>query len=305
MEKVNIAEILKDCPKGMELDCLMFDNLVFSEIDSEAKDYPIVTQLPNGVHKWFTSDGRYEANPNAKCVIFPKGTTTWEGFVSPCKFKDGDVISNSLCTCIFKREDRIKGTFDCYCDYCGVRVDDFRVNDDKSKPGWHYGNILDYRLATEEEKQRLFQAIKENGYAWNSEMKTLEMLVLPKFKIGDCIRLLTRDNGVLYTVTRMTDTNYIVICDGKHVYEYTLPISKQDNYEKVCLKFDNKTLVPFESKVLIRNDKMQKWIPSFWGYKTDNGYVTTFGWCRYCIPYEDNEHLLSTSDDCDDKYKTW
>jgi hypothetical protein len=161
------------------------------------------------------------------------------------------------------------------------------------------------RLATEEEKQKLFKTIKEKGYRWNDETKTLECLVEPKFKIGDNIRLLTRDNGVVYTVTRMTNTHYIVICDGKRVYEYRIAISKQDDYEKICLKFDCNTLVPFESKVLIRNDKEQKWIPSFWGYKTDNGYITTFGWCRYCIPYKGNEHLLGTTDDCADWFKTW
>ena len=34
-----------------------------------------------------------------------------------------------------------------------------------------------------EEKQKLFDAIKENGYHWNSETKTLEKL--PKFKVED------------------------------------------------------------------------------------------------------------------------
>lgn len=24
-----------------------------------------------------------------------------------------------------------------------------------------------------------------------------------------------------------------------------------------------------------------------------------------CIPYEDNEHLLGTTNDCDEYYKTW
>ena len=26
---------------------------------------------------------------------------------------------------------------------------------------------------------------------------------------------------------------------------------------------------------------------------------------KQCIPYEGNEHLLGTTDDCDDYYKTW
>ena len=39
------------------------------------------------------------------------------------------------------------------------------------------------RLATEEEKQKLFDAIELNGYKWNAETKTLEKFVefFPKF----------------------------------------------------------------------------------------------------------------------------
>lgn len=36
-----------------------------------------------------------------------------------------------------------------------------------------------------------------------------------------------------------------------------------------------------------------------------DGYVTTFGHSFYCIPYEGNEHLFTTKDDCSDFYKTW
>lgn len=27
--KINIAELLEDCPKGMELDCIIYDNVEF------------------------------------------------------------------------------------------------------------------------------------------------------------------------------------------------------------------------------------------------------------------------------------
>jgi hypothetical protein len=53
----------------------------------------------------------------------------------------------------------------------------------------------------------------------------------------------------------------------------------------------------------VRNGKFQKWIPSFWGYKCEDGYITTFGWCKYCIPYDGNEHLLGETIDCEEFYK--
>ena len=302
MEKINIAELLKDCPEGMELDCLMFDNLVFSDVDEGAQDYPIEGRLPNGELKWFASDGRYELNENAKCVIFPKGKTTWEGFVPPCKFKDGDIVythtDNYVWISIFKQIS--ENGCRTYIDFC-IKDNDLTID---TGVLCKIEEINTQRIATEEEKEKLFKAIKDNGYRWNGETKTLEGLVESKFKIGDSIRHLIQNN-VVYTVTHITDTHYTVKSNGKYVYEYTIPISTQDKYEKVCLKFKYNTLVPFESKVLIRNDKEQKWIPSFWGYKTDTGYITTFGWCRYCIPYEGNEDLLGTINDCDDFYKTW
>jgi hypothetical protein len=88
--KINIAELLKDCPSGMELDCPLYDNVTLGCV-LEDNVFPIKTQTPDGqisLNKY----GCYSNNKDAKCIIFPKGKTTWEGFVSPCKFKDGDVL---------------------------------------------------------------------------------------------------------------------------------------------------------------------------------------------------------------------
>lgn len=41
-KKINIAEILKDCPKGMELDCLLFkDAPVYFNRITNSCHYPI------------------------------------------------------------------------------------------------------------------------------------------------------------------------------------------------------------------------------------------------------------------------
>ena len=39
-KKINIAELLKNCPKGMELDSTMWDNVVFDHVDMKS-NYPI------------------------------------------------------------------------------------------------------------------------------------------------------------------------------------------------------------------------------------------------------------------------
>lgn len=87
MEKLNLVEILKDCPQGMELDCTICDNPVILEgVIGDNNPYPIRVKS-KGFHHVLTRYGSIYDYEDAKCVIFPKGKTTWEGFVPPCKSK--------------------------------------------------------------------------------------------------------------------------------------------------------------------------------------------------------------------------
>ena len=95
--KTNIAELLKDCPRGMELDCTMYENLYFDYISNSeySKIYPIRCYTEDDMKAkypiTFTLYGRPSQHDSAKCVIFPKGKTTWEGFHKP--FEDGDIVA--------------------------------------------------------------------------------------------------------------------------------------------------------------------------------------------------------------------
>ena len=80
MEKINVAELLKDCPQGMELDCTMFDGVYFGHVD-DLRHNSIKCYVNNGNEHFeiaFDEHGKYISNNSAKCVIFPKGKTTWE-----------------------------------------------------------------------------------------------------------------------------------------------------------------------------------------------------------------------------------
>ena len=159
------------------------------------------------------------------------------------------------------------------------------------------------RFATKEEKAKLFDAIKDNGYKWNADTKTLEKLSEPKFKVGDRIKHKTYiSQGAV--VTEIKDTYYIINDES------ALPFTFQDEYDLVPNKFDITTLVPFESRVLVRNDKFSNWKPAIFGCYMKDGsesyYSVLGGTCWiYCIPYESNEHLLGTTNDCDEFYKNW
>lgn len=410
MEKINLVELLKDCPEGMELDCTSYENVVFDFIDEESDAYPIHCYMVDGEGNRnalvFTKNGCLARHKNAKCVIFPKGKTSWGGFVPPCQFKDGDIIfthtnaskglleaswvsifkeyRNNRCACYAclclsdlelyhdKFEDEL------LCELCEIGENRLATEDEKEKlfqaikdngyiwdaetktleniepkfkdgdvlfvdcsddeydklyqfifilketgfySQWHAYCYLDEvgkfssketyltdgkyhpRFATEEEKAKLFKAIKDNGYKWNEETKTLEKLVAPRFKVGNRIR---RKDGIEQpvTISSVSAEYYIVqLKEG----EGALCVADQDLYELAPDKFDITTLDPFESRVLVRDNERQYWKAAFWGFfgKGEFLYDTTRGIYKQCIPYEGNQHLLGTTDDCDEFYKTW
>ena len=258
MEKLNIAELLKDCPKGMELDCTNYSGVVTFEKIADNATYPIKIEVKCG-DEYFTHTltkyGQTCKTPYNKCIIFPKGKTTWEGFQRP--FKDGDVLyidcndngdTNKLYQYIFILKEIIAGKIYCYC----------YIDEANERKKFEICCLADQlynpRFATEKEKEKLFDAIKANGYKWNAETKTLETLKVNKFDIT--------------------------------------------------------TLKAFESRVLVRGSNDDIWKPAIWGIYNDiycsaYPYITTYGATSQCIPYEDNQHLLGTTNDCDDYYKTW
>lgn len=106
-------------------------------------------------------------------------------------------------------------------------------------------DISEIRFATEEEKQKLFDILKENDYHWNDETKTLEKT-----------------------------------------------------------KFDITTLKPFD-KVLMRSSNAREWDATLFSHYSNDKFYGCGMCCDQCIPYEGNEHLLGTTNDCDDFYINW
>lgn len=191
MEKINVAELLKNCPEGMELDCLAWENLYFEKItDSNIFTFPIKCYVEQNGQKLpvsFTKEGTIFTDINSKCVIFPKGKTSWEGFVPPCEFKNGDIICTEPNDIVIIKDKLAFG----YNAYCALREGgDFYL----------YAEVTPMRLATEEEKKRLLQAIKDNGYKWDAEKKCLEKLEKERFDIStfkpfDRVLVRDSDNG--------------------------------------------------------------------------------------------------------------
>ena len=237
-QRINIAELLKGCPKGTKLYSPLCGECYFDGLNMGT----IICKKQNTQEITFTSNGYYmlPVFDDCECMIFPsKDQRDWSKFEPPYLFNDGDIVAttNGLFVGIVEVKNNMPVGAYCSIDY----AEDFRINSDY---------VFD-RLATTWEKARLFQAIKDNGYRWNAETKTLE-----KF---------TPD------------------------------------------KFDTTTLKPFD-KVLVRDNNTQKWTAdlfSFFDKSLVYPYSCVGHYTNQCIPYEGNEHLLGTDNDCADYYKNW
>lgn len=383
MEKINIAELLKDCPRDMELGCTVYEDVYFDYIGKLNIIHCYIQYEKFKMPITFNQYGTVDHDIKAKCVIFPKGKTTWEGFQRPFKdgdivfynnyvgifkkwidettfrnyvdvkingklsvlchntnnfgkditiearlateeekqklfdvikekgykwndktktleqlivqnFKDGDILITN-CNAIFIYKGRHKWVTDC-CDFYCAYVDNIFINKAQNR---HCGEVQSCRYASEEEKQKLFDVIKKNGYKWNAKTKTLEKLTEPKFKVGD--RIKHKNNCYAkYIIKEVYDSCYKTNCG-------TIPFELQDDYELVPNKFDITTLKPFD-KVLVRCDDGSSWSPQFFAkYRPGSKFpfVCTYNTWSQCIPYEGNEHLSDTTEDCNEYYKIW
>lgn len=88
MNKINIAKILKDFPKGTKLYSPIYDKVELLGVNIYSV-YSIMTATSIGSIGIFTSDGRlYEKYPTAECLLFPSSEMRdWSKF-----FKRGDVV---------------------------------------------------------------------------------------------------------------------------------------------------------------------------------------------------------------------
>ena len=330
------------------------------------------------------------------------------------EFKDGDILTytgNYTTTFIYRNKDNEPSLTTSFYVACNdAPTHNFLIYNKYTLIALNEN--CDVRLATEDEKIKLFDAIKTNAYKWNAETKTLEKLIVPKFKVGDKIvkkedptkswyvqgidtycnsdyyyivtkgqvsnlhfkdqdewELLvitpkfksgdkikeknerfpstrTIDNyveGIGYYTTihdwvriedqdnwELVPTHKFKVDDKvKHIHTgvychikayadelkgyYTsighfIKDENVDEWENIPNKFDISTLKAYD-KVLVRDCNDLIWVNALFGfYDTSNEkypFVASVSKWAQCIPYEGNQHLLGTCDDCDEYYKNW
>lgn len=309
---MNIAEILKYCPKGTKLYSLA-DGEVTLESICNTGQYNIEVVTDNGNTSYFTKDGKMFADrPNGECVLFPsKDQRDWSKFRLPVKRGDIMMIPNTNHAFIAtgKFTDKSSIMF-----VCGIDVDNELIIN-PSNAGW----TKDFYIpASEEAKKELFDKMKEAGYRWNADTLKLE----PEFKEGD---VYINKEGDLYLlvskITKDIGKAAILYPDGNFIAEaacalpvegltlatpsdknklFSFIIRKGYKYDKKQYKLVKQEFKPFD-RVLVRNSMYDNWISSLFSHynnETNEKYpficINNY-YYSYCIPYEGNEYLLGTA----------
>lgn len=188
--KINIAEILRDTPKGAQLYSPLFGEGNLDEVcTSDWKTYPIkvlITYTDTLVA--FTKNGHYvDGFEDAECLLFPSAKMRrWDKF-----FKRGDVlVDEDLETAV---------VFDGWAndDYTEFNT---TINHYKISDAWGKGDIcctLLFRKATDEERAEFIAAAEKNyGGKYNPETLQVEPIKVaePKCPFEPFQKVLARDS---------------------------------------------------------------------------------------------------------------
>ena len=315
--KINIADILKDKPKGTMLYSILSDGECFLNDVSEDKIYIDIDNRERFC--CLSANGSTYSFPNGGVLLFPSNEMRdWEKFT----WKKGDLLVNSCgFQCIFKEW----------------------ASDDYTKFNGCYSNSRDGYEDVSNAETAKFDKLDHNiayGYVREIERKlggklNLETLEIepaqPEFKDGDIAYADYGNKQAVFIVSGKTDLsegyNSFIALDLRGLtldmgcmcffkndlcklrlateeekQQLFSALAKEgkawDSEEKQVVDLKPKVeLKPFD-KVLIRDSEGLPWRVSLFGYKDANSYYCCNG-CTWnqCIPYEGNESLLGTTKD--------
>lgn len=186
--KINIAEILRDCPKGTKLYSPLFGECNLDEVStSDRKTHPIILLTSADILVYFTKNGHYfEDFEDAECLLFPSAKMCcWDKF-----FKRGDIVYNP--------HSQMYAVFECW------------ANDDYTEFNTTINYYKDHTFGEEEvcdtecfvkandEQKTLFIAAAERYYGGKYNPETLQVepvkVIEPKCSLKPFDKVLVRDS---------------------------------------------------------------------------------------------------------------
>lgn len=308
--KINIAEILKDKPKGIRLYSPIFCDCTFSFIQGVTD---AICVIANDNREFFDYKGLY--SPMGECLLFPsKEMRDWSKF----SWKKGDLLINSCgFQCIFKEW----------------------ASNDYTKFNGCYSNSKDGYEDVSNAKTAKFDKLDNNiayGYVREIERKlggklnreTLEIEKAQSFKDGDVITIMPHIGDKLiylfkaeddekYYGHAFLDGNIAIVNEDSYCYKDfctahpSTDEEKQQLFDALAKKgkawdAEKKQIVdlkpkwtpkPFD-KVLVRDEPYGSWEPALFWKRVDvqdlHPYMVIGGKrYRFCEPYESNEYFLN------------
>lgn len=188
--KINIAEILRDMPKGTKLYSPLFGECNLDKVcTSNRETYPIVLLTSADSSVGFMKDGHYfEGFEDAECSLFPSAKMrSWDKF-----FKRGDVV--------FNEPSGLVAIFD---GWVGDDYTEFNTTINRIKNGdfWGEEEVCEtefFAKVTDEERAE-FIAAAEKYYGGKYNPETLQVepvkVVEPKCSFKPFDKVLVRCNG--------------------------------------------------------------------------------------------------------------
>lgn len=311
-EKINIAEILKDKPKGIRLYSPIFGDCSFQCIQNETDD--ICVKKHNNGMEIFSSKGLY--NILGECLLFPsRNMRDWSKFL----WKKGDIL--------------VSNDSDSHIIFEGFSKDDYTAFEGK-----HYisvskkrhisyldmQNTQKYHIEDKDDDAQNYIYAIEEYLDGKLNLETLEIEKQLEFKDGDivvygksvaiCRRIYKHTLSFYVSLNEMFGLLFADEVESSEEYRFATEEEKQQLFEALAKEgkawdAEKKQIVdlkpkielkPFD-KVLVRNNEYQNWRVNLFGFIDDNGYYN----CAYskwaqCIPYKGNESLLGTTKGVED-----
>ena len=225
--KINIAEILRNMPKGTKLYSPLFGKceLVGVGHDEDGVFISVESFFQDGRVKesrTFSSDGRYfEWYPNAECMLFPSDRMrSWSKF-----FKRGDVLVDSDLETVVIFDGWANGDYTKF----NTTIEYYKISD-----SWGKEDIFStefFRKATNEERAK-FIAAAEKHYGGKYNPETLQVepvkVVEPKCSFKPFDKVLVRCNKdsvwrcELFSHYNTFNKQYSYVCLSS-VYKYCIP----------------------------------------------------------------------------------
>lgn len=274
---VNIGEILKDAPRGLKLYSPIFGEVELNSVYDTVGERNTIETFDNRRYlRLFSSNGKFHNCPDGECMLFPsekhRSWVEWQNVL----FKTGDVITN------IEQKDRV---------YIISNKIWFEVT--TSKTSVYSISPKDCRYATSEEKEQFFRELENNGYRWDETFKKIVEIKRSNSEHNTNIDNLLKNNTFYYPEQ---ETEVEVTPDG--CYKCVLKPTKNELIKEKPSTINE--LKPFD-KVLVRNDKKNKWVVEFFSYykSDDKAFICGGGsWWHYCIPFNnETANLVGTNND--------